>query len=290
MGNLENDLIAFHVTENNRLTHPFYKANGSVTEINARLLAAHRRLAYQCHHAQCVERTPSERTCCINLLLLISEKTFREACQILSHDELDPQSSYKEWYRVIHKAERRWTHQLPIITHCEQVRNKSRPPKPEKDNSDKEKAEKPDKEKSAGDKDKPASEKEKAPLKKHEYEAQLKTLTDLFSALSPPDKRKTVTHGKHSYYALTMLCLLRIQTVSRCVTSYVLTNAVLIVVIVINTFLVILLATVPMLVGTQHGFHQMSLHLFCRFRLQGQLIVSPLSSVNLFNMVEPLQK
>ena len=47
MGNLENDLIAFHATENNRLTHPFYKDNGSVSEISARLLAAHRRLAYQ---------------------------------------------------------------------------------------------------------------------------------------------------------------------------------------------------------------------------------------------------
>jgi hypothetical protein len=82
------------------------------------------------------------------------------------------------------------------------VRNKSRPPKSEKDNSDKDKADKPDKEKSAGDKDKPASEKDKAPLKKHEYEAQLKTLTDLFSALSPPDKRKPVAHGKHSYYTL----------------------------------------------------------------------------------------
>ena len=88
MGNLENDLIAFHVTESNRLTHPFYKANGSVSEISARLLAAHRRLAHQCHHAQCAERIPSERTCCINLLILISDKTFHEACQILSHDEL----------------------------------------------------------------------------------------------------------------------------------------------------------------------------------------------------------
>ena len=82
------------------------------------------------------------------------------------------------------------------------MRNKSRPPKPEKDNSDKEKAEKPDKGKSAGDKDKPANDKEKAQLKKPEYEAQLKTLIDLFNAQPPPDKRKPVTRGKHSYYDL----------------------------------------------------------------------------------------
>ncbi len=61
MGNLENDLVAFHVTENNQLTHPFYKVNCSVSKLSARILAEHRRLAHLCHHGKCAERTPSER-------------------------------------------------------------------------------------------------------------------------------------------------------------------------------------------------------------------------------------
>jgi hypothetical protein len=87
-----------------------------------------------------------------------------------------------------------------------------------------------------------------------------------------------------------MLCPLRIQTVRRFLTSYGLKNAVLIVVIVINIFPVILLATVPMLVGSQRGFHLMSLHPFCPFRLQGHLMVFPLSSVNPLHIVEPLRE
>jgi len=68
MGNLENDLAAFHITENSLVAHPFSQLNGSVAALSAHILTEHRRLAYLCHHAKMAERTPSERTCINNLL------------------------------------------------------------------------------------------------------------------------------------------------------------------------------------------------------------------------------
>ena len=46
MGNLENDLAAFHINENSLVAHPFSQLNSSVSVLSAHILTEHRRLAY----------------------------------------------------------------------------------------------------------------------------------------------------------------------------------------------------------------------------------------------------
>ena len=199
-GCLDTALRQFPINPENRLTHPLVVNGTTVAQKSAALLASHRDLKQQCKSVDQPDRAPTEYTCMKNLLLSLSDPVYREACTIISHDDLTP-NTYSAVVGIALRAEKRHSYQLPLITECSQIRKSSSRPsddkKPTGDKaSDKSSADPdkkgPAKEKLNGDHEKKQSEKS--------YEARLAELVTAFTSQPSLEKRKTAQCGKHNLY------------------------------------------------------------------------------------------
>ena len=195
IGSLENALMKFPIDSQNRSNHPFVINGTTVAEKNAAIVAAQRSLVQQCKAAGILERAPTQELCKEQLILCLPDPTYVGLKTIISHEDLNPQT-YSEVLTIAIRAEKRHSHQLPIITRCDAIRKAAKTSENQHDDR------KPKSEKPAPDKPvKQEKETSKTPTAE-EFDTTLKSLAALYVGQPPLEKRKQSVLGPHSYYEL----------------------------------------------------------------------------------------
>ena len=196
IGSLENALMKFPIDSQNRSNHPFVINGTTVAEKNAAIVAAQRSLVQQCKAAGIPERAPTQELCKEQLILCLPDPTYVGLKTIISHEDLNPQT-YSEVLTIAIRAEKRHSHQLPIITRCDAIRKAAKTSENQHDDRKQPKSEK-------APSDKPAKpekiDKRDKQLTDEEFATKLKSLVAIYTSQPALAKRTQSAFGPHMYY------------------------------------------------------------------------------------------